>query len=132
MTLGSRCGMYKVCSERTLGAGGTTVAFRIGAVRELLAAAPGAGGTTESSAGAPRDWSRVTFTFAGAITLAGRLGAVSEERKPSAGGGPGLFFTFTASKFATAPVEVGILRSGASTIWDASERPRATLIVCVG
>jgi len=130
MMLGSRCGMYRVCSERTLGAGGTTAASRTGAVR-WLEAALGAGGTTELSDGAPRDWSRVRFTFAGAITLARRLGAVSEERKPSAGGGPGSFLG-TASRFATAPGEEGSLRSGASTICEASERPRATLIVWVG
>jgi hypothetical protein len=114
MMLGSRRGVYRVCSERMLVAGGITAAFIAGATRELEAAL-GAGGTTELSDGAPRDWSRVRFTFAGAITLAGRLGAVSEERKPSAGGGPGSFFG-TARRLATAPGEEGSLRSGASTI----------------
>jgi hypothetical protein len=55
MMLGSRCGAYSVCSERTLGAGGTTAAFRSGAVLELLEETLGAGGTMESSVSPPRD-----------------------------------------------------------------------------
>ncbi len=102
MIVGSRDGATSACSDRTSGAGGTTAAFRAGAVRDLF----------EETLGA------------GAITLAGRLGAVREECRPSAGGGPGL--ALKASRLATAPMEDGSLRSGASTTLGASEPPRAT------
>ena len=66
---------------------------------------------------------------AGAITFAGRLGAVRDECRPSEGGGPG--FDLNASKFATAAFEEGSLRLGASTTCGASELPRATRMVWV-
>ena len=58
-----------------------------------------------------------------------RLGTERAERIPSEGGGPG--FGRTASRFATASLELGSFRFGASTIRGTSEPPRAILIVCV-
>lgn len=120
-------GATSACSEPTLGAGGTIAAFSSGARRNCAGDRLGAGATTELSVSPLRDRSRVTFTGAGAITFNGRLGAVSAERTPSNGGGPGL--DLKASKFATAAVEEGSLRLGASTTCDARELPRATRIV---
>jgi len=122
-----KAGAMSVRSDGTFGAGGTTAEFRAGRLRELAAAILGAGGTTEFSETPRRDWSRDTLTGAGAITFAGRLGAVREECSPSVGGGPG--FGLKASKLATAPVEEGSLRLGASTTLGVSELPRATRMV---
>jgi len=124
MMLESRAGATSVCSDRTFGAGGTIAEFSAGAVRDLSEEILGAGGTMASSFIPPRDWSRATLTCAGAITLTGRLGAVRDECRPSAGGGPGL--ALKASRLATAPAEEGSLNSGASTTFAASELPRAT------
>jgi hypothetical protein len=55
MMLESRDGATSVCSDRTLGAGGTTAAFRAGAVRDLSEEMLGAGGTTESRVSLPRE-----------------------------------------------------------------------------
>jgi hypothetical protein len=104
-------------------------AFSAGAVRDRSAETLGEGGTTESSLTLARDCSRVMLSGAGATTLAGRVSGLSDERKPSAGGGPGL--DLKASRLATAAVEEGRLRLGASTIRWASELPRATRMVCV-
>ena len=124
---GSSLGAKSGCSDCTVGVGGTTAAFSSGAVRDLLAKAVGAGGTTASRVTPLRDWARVTLVGAGATTLAGRRGAVSEECRPSDGGGPGM--DLKASRLATAPGEECSFRSGASTIWFASELPRATWMV---
>jgi hypothetical protein len=119
-------GAMSVCSEWTVGAGGTTAAFRAGAVRDLSAEMFGAGGTIElgSRTRPARDWSRARLSWAGGITLVGRLGATSEECRPSAGGGPG--WDLKASRLATAMEEAGSLRSGASTTCGVSDAPRAT------
>jgi hypothetical protein len=90
MMLGSRAGANSVCSDWTLGAGGTTPAFNAGVVRDLSAETLGAGGTTESRVSPLRERSRVILNGAGAITFAGSLGGVSEECRPSAGGGLGI------------------------------------------
>lgn len=105
-----------------MGAGGTTAAFRAGAVRDLLADTVGAGGTTEFRLRLVRDCSRVTLSGAGGITFAGRLGATSAECRPSVGGGAG--FDLKASRLATAVEDAGSLRSGASTTFWASDGPR--------
>src|SRR5713101_6335152 len=127
MMLVFKDGAISVCSDRTLGAGGTIAGFRAGAPRDCAEERLGAGGTTELSVSPSRDRSRVTFTGAGATTFAGRLGAVREECKPSAGSGPG--FDLKASRLATAAMEEGSLRLGATTTCDASELPRATRMV---
>ena len=129
MMRASRDGATSACSERTLGAGGTIAALRVGAARDLSEERLGAGGTTESSVTPLRDFSRGMLNGAGAITLAGKLGAVSAECNPSAGGGPGL--DLNASRLATAPVDEGSLRLGASTTLGVSEPPRATRMVWV-
>jgi hypothetical protein len=107
-----------------VGAGGTTAAFSAGAVRDRSADTLGAGGTTEFRLMLVRDCSRVTLSWAGGITFAGRLGATSAECRPSVGGGAG--FDLKASRLATDVEDAGSLRSGASTIFGASEAPRET------
>jgi hypothetical protein len=61
------------------------------------------------------------------IVIAGSIGAVREERRPSAGGGPG--FGLKASRFATAESECGRFTLGASTTFSLGLSPRATRIV---
>ena len=113
-----------------MGAGETIVLLIAGAVRELLEETLGAGWTTEVlRARATRDWSRTKLGGAGAITFEGRLGPVSGECKPSDGGGPGM--DLKASRLATALVEDGSLRLGASKTFGVSEVPRATWMVWV-
>jgi hypothetical protein len=129
MMLVVNVGALSACSDRTVGAGGTMAEFRAGAVRDLSAEIVGAGGTMALRVIPPRDWSRAMLTGAGATTLAGRLGAVREECKPSAGRGPGLLFN--ANRLATALLEEGSFRSGASTTCCARELPRATRMVWV-
>src|SRR5271167_3806545 len=65
----------------------------------------------------------------GTTLIAGRVGAVREERKPSAGGGPG--FGLNASRLATAESECGRFTLGASTTFSLGLSPRATRIVCL-
>ena len=127
MMLESNKGAMRVCSLRTLGAGATIAEFRDGAVRDLLDEMLGAGGITASNVIPPREWLAATSMGAGAITFAGRLGAVREECRPSTGSGPGL--DLRASRLATAPAEEGSLSAGASTTFAASELPRATRMV---
>jgi hypothetical protein len=55
MMLGSSEGATSVCSERTLGAGGTTAASKAGAVRGPSEEILGAGGMTASKVIPPRD-----------------------------------------------------------------------------
>jgi hypothetical protein len=61
--------------------------------------------------------------------IAGSVGAVREERSPSAGGGPG--FGLIASKLATAESECGRFTLGASTTCSVGLSPRATRMACV-
>lgn len=63
----------------------------------------------------------------GTALIAGRAGAMREERRPSAGGGPG--FGLNASRFATAESECGRFTLGASTIFSVGLSPRATRMV---
>ena len=58
-----------------------------------------------------------------------RLGVLRVERTPSTGGGPG--FGLTASRLATASLDCGSRRLGASTTFGVSEPPRAILMVWV-
>lgn len=127
MMLESREGAVNACSDRTLGAGATIPDSREGAVRDLADETRGAGGTTASKVIPPRERLDATSTEAGATTLAGSFEVLREERKPSTGSGAG--FDLRASRLATAPAEEGSLSAGASTIFAASDRPRATRIV---
>src|SRR5208282_4990573 len=61
--------------------------------------------------------------------IAGRVGAVRVERRPSAGGGPG--FDLNASRLATAESECGRFTLGASTTFSLGWSPRATRMTCV-
>src|SRR5260221_2600105 len=62
----------------------------------------------------------------GLIVIAGSVGAMREERRPSAGGGPG--FALNASRLATAESECGRFTLGASTTFSLGLSPRATRI----
>src|SRR5271157_4269042 len=73
--------------------------------------------------------SRETSGDGGTTLIAGSVGAVREERRPSAGGGPG--FALNASRLATAESECGRLTLGASTTFSLGLSPRATRMVCV-
>lgn len=129
MMVGSSAGINSVCSERTVGAGGTTAAFKVGAVRIASGETSGAGGITVLIAMDLRDWSREMSAGAGAITLPARLLARNDDCSPSDEGGARFAFAgalLRASKFATASLEAGIFRSGASTILGESAPPRAT------
>jgi hypothetical protein len=95
-------GEFRVLAREITGAGGMTLAVRVG-VRLADEFSSGEGGTA---------------------LIAGRVGAASEERKPSAGGGPG--FGLSASKLATAESECGKLTFGASTTCSLGLSPRAT------
>ncbi len=69
---------------------------------------------------------------AGAITLAGRLGALRDECSPSVSGAPGIAragAALRASRLATAWFDAGIFKLGASTIFPLKSRPRATWMV---
>ena len=65
----------------------------------------------------------------GLIVIAGSVGAMREERRPSAGGGPG--FDLNASRLATAESECGRFTLGASTTFSLGLSPRATRMVWV-
>jgi len=129
ITVEFRAGATSGCSRATLGAGGTTVEFNDGAVRALSRERLGAGGTTELRVKPPRDRSRATLAGAGATTFAGRLGRVREACSPSDGGGPGT--GLNARRLATASMEAGSFKLGASTTFGVRELPRATRMVCV-
>jgi hypothetical protein len=131
MMLASSFGAYSVCSDCTLGAGGTIAELSAGADREWFDETFGAGGTMEVKVKPPRDCSRGTSP-GGAITFAGRFGELREECRPSADDSPGIGLTdLNLSRFATAPLETGSLRLGASTTCCASAAPRATWMVWV-
>jgi hypothetical protein len=94
----------RILSRETFGVGGTMDALKEVDVRLLLLETSGAGATT-FIAGLLADRMADEFSSGeGAATLIdGSVGAVREERKPSAGGGPG--FALNASRFATAESE---------------------------
>jgi hypothetical protein len=124
----------RILSCETFGAGGTTVAFSVGVddVRVVVRETSGAGGTTSFVNCSDL---RLVFEFnsgeggTGFTVIAGSAGAMSVERRPSAGGGPG--FDLNASRFATAESERGRFTLGASTTFSVGLSPRATRIVCV-
>src|SRR5208282_3612954 len=82
MTVGAIGFAVRILSREIFGVGGTISALKAGELRVLERETSGAGGTG---------------------LIAGRMGAVREERRPSAGGGPG--FGFNASRLATAESE---------------------------
>ena len=111
-------------------------AFKIGEVRVGVRETSGAGGMTLLVRTLERRvvaWEEDVFNSGDGgtarIVIAGSVGAMREERRPSAGGGPG--FGLNASRLATAESECGRFILGASTTLSLGLSPRATRIVCV-
>jgi hypothetical protein len=136
MTVGASGLAVRNLSRETFGAGGTIAAFivalRVGEVRVGARETSGAGGmmlVVRMLGAFLAD--EVTSGEGGTalIVIAGSVEAVREERRPSAGGGPG--FGLNASRLATAESECGRFILGASTTFSLGLSPRATRIVCV-
>src|SRR5882762_7386167 len=122
----------RILSRETFGAGGTIAAFKIGEVRVGARETSGAGGMTlvVSVLGVClADEFNSGEGGTALIVIAGSIGAMREERRPSAGGGPG--FGLNASRLATAESECGRFILGASTTFSLGLSPRATRMVCV-
>src|SRR5712692_8349579 len=108
MTVGASGFAVLILSCETFGAGGTMAALKVGEVRVAVRETSGAGGMmlVVRMLGV-----RLADEFNSGeggttlIVIAGRVGAVREERRPSAGGGPG--FGLNASRLATAESECG-------------------------
>jgi hypothetical protein len=136
-TVGASGLAVRILSRETCGAGGTiAVALRVGEVRAGVRETSGAGGMTLVVSVLElrlvvweEDESNSGEGGTALIIIAGSLGAMREERRPSAGGGPG--FGLKASRLATAESECGRFILGASTTLSLGLSPRATLIVCV-
>ena len=130
MTFGAIGFAVRILSWETLGAGGTMVALKAGELRVLAWETSGAGGMMFA---VMDPGVRLADEFnsgeGGTALIAGSVGAVKEERRPSAGGGPG--FDLKASRLATAESEWGRFTLGASTIFSLGLSPRATRMVCV-
>lgn len=96
---------FEVCilSRDTFGAGGTMLALKVGEVRVAAFDTSGAGAMMVVVRVAVRLADELRSGEGGTALIPGRVGAVREERKPSAGGGPG--FGFMASRLATAESE---------------------------
>ena len=135
-TVGASGLAVRILSREIFGAGGMIAAFKIGEVRVGVRETSGAGGMMlVVSALELRLVVREEDEFnsgeggTALIVIAGSAGAVREERRPSAGGGPG--FGLNASRLATAESECGRFTLGASTTLSLGLSPRATRIVCV-
>ena len=132
-TVGASGLAVRILSRETFGAGGTIVVLRVGEVRVAARETSGAGGMTlVVSVLELRLADELNSGEGGTalIVIAGVLGAMREERRPSAGGGPG--FGLKASRLATAESECGRFILGASTTFSLGLSPRATWMVCVG
>lgn len=134
MTAGATGAAVRILLCDTFGGGGTIVGveFKVGEVRLLERETSGAGGMTPAVKVFDL---RLPVSFSsgeGAITfiaIAGGVGAVRVERKPSDGGGPAL--GLNASRLATEASECGKFTLGASTTFSLGLSPRATRMVCV-
>jgi len=107
-TVGASGLAVRILSRETFGAGGTIAAFKIGEVRVGARETSGAGGMTlvVSVLGVClADEFNSGEGGTAFIVIAGSIGAMREERRPSAGGGPG--FGLKASRLATAESECG-------------------------
>jgi hypothetical protein len=114
----------------TSGAGATTGVLKTGVVRVFGWDTSGAGATTLAVKSFCWRLAAEFSSGAGGTAAAfGSAGATSEERKPSAGGGPGT--GLKASKFATDESERGKFSLGASTTCSLGRSPRATRMTCV-
>src|ERR1700688_4362858 len=129
-TVGASEVEVRILSRETFGVGGTIAALNAGDVRLVLVEISGAGAMTFIAGAFIDRLADELNSGEGATTLiAGKVGAVRDERKPSAGGGPG--FALKASRLATAESECGRLTLGASTTFSTALSPRATRIACV-
>ena len=115
-------------SRATSGAGATSVGFIDGVLRVLACVTSGAGGATLVDRLWPRLSEARNSGEGGTGFMGGSSGALSFERMPSVGGGPG--FGLMASRFATAESLRGRLILGASTTVSVSRSPRATRMAC--
>ena len=133
-TVGASGLAVRILSRETFGAGATIDEFRVGAVRVGVGETSGAGGMTlvVRTLELVREEEEFNSGEGGTalIVIAGSIGAMREERRPSAGGGPG--FDLKASRLATAESECGRFILGASTTLSLGLSPRATWMVCVG
>jgi hypothetical protein len=98
----------RILSREIFGVGGTISAFKAGELRVLERETSGAGATMLVSkffgVRLGVEFNAEFTSGAGATGLiVGRMGAVRDERSPSAGGGPG--FDLNASRLATAESE---------------------------
>jgi hypothetical protein len=135
-TVGASGLAVRILSRETFGAGGTIAAFKTGEVRVGVRETSGAGGmmlvvSVLELRLVVREEDEFNSGEGGTalIVIAGSAGAVREERRPSAGGGPG--FGLNASRLATAESECGRFTLGASTTFSLGLSPRATRMVCV-
>src|SRR6202521_2403862 len=129
-TVGASGLAVRILSRETFGAGGTIAALRVGDVRVVVRETSGAGGMTlVVSVLELRLADEFNSGEGGTALIAGSLGAMREERRPSAGGGPG--FGLNASRLATAESECGRFILGASATFSLGLSPRATRMVCV-
>ena len=133
-TVGASGLAVRILSRETFGAGGTIAAFKVGEVRVAVRETSGAGGMTLVVSALERRvvvWEEDEFNSGeggtALVVIAGSLGAMREDRRPSAGGGPG--FGLNASRLATAESECGRFILGASTTLSLGLSPRATRIV---
>ena len=86
----------RILSRETFGAGGTIVVLRVGEVRVGVLETSGVGGTTLLASALERRvvvWEEDEFNSGeggtAVVVIAGSIGAMRDERRPSAGGGPG-------------------------------------------
>jgi|SRR5208282_2623273 hypothetical protein len=120
----------RILSRETFGAGGMTAELNVGEVRVLARETSGAGGIIFVDKLFEVRLAEAFSSGEGGTTLvAGRVGAMREERRPSAGGGPGS--GLKASRLATAESECGRFILGASTTFSVGLSPRATRMVWV-
>jgi len=85
-----------ILSRETFGAGGTIVVLRVGEVRVGVLETSGVGGMTLLAGALERRvvvWEEDEFNSGeggtAVVVIAGSIGAMRDERRPSAGGGPG-------------------------------------------
>jgi hypothetical protein len=118
----------RILSRVTSGAGATTGPFTVGSERAFACETSGAGATTFSvKLSDLRVRAEFNSGVGGTTRGAGNTGATRDERKPSAGGGPGT--GLKASRLATDESECGKFSFGASTTCSVGLEPRATRMV---
>ena len=95
-TVGASGLAVRILSRETFGAGGTIVVLRVGEVRVGVLETSGVGGMTLLAGALERRvvvWEEDEFNSGeggtAVVVIAGSIGAMRDERRPSAGGGPG-------------------------------------------